>query len=152
MNATLKPRPTEYLGILFRSKSEAMFARWIDSMGVQWDYEPEALRVGEWRPDFVMQPNASQGEIQIFVVEYKPRLPTKAYLGDFSGRFAALSEKNSLFKMEAIVACVDWFSDSENTLLALMPDGTFGEQVVEWLPNERQKEKVRQFRFDLKSE
>ena len=37
----MKARPTQYSGILFRSRLEAMWASWFDRNGFTWEYEPE---------------------------------------------------------------------------------------------------------------
>lgn len=61
-------RPTEYKGIVYRSKSEAMFARYLELSSYDWiasreggfpatvgfHYEPEYLDVNGWRPDFLV--------------------------------------------------------------------------------------------------
>lgn len=50
-----KPRPTIYKGIEMRSRLEAGFAAWLDSLGVgDWSYEPHAFAspAGQYLPDF----------------------------------------------------------------------------------------------------
>lgn len=81
-----KPIKTEYAGTVFRSKSEAMFARWIDigPLNRKWIYEPDFLKVGDYVPDFLMwgigeSPHRTE-HIVAEVVEYKPSLPTSSYI------------------------------------------------------------------------
>lgn len=47
-----KAWPTEYNGIVFRSRLEATWACFFDQMGWQWDYEPIDLE--GWVPDFML--------------------------------------------------------------------------------------------------
>jgi hypothetical protein len=71
---SIKATKTEYNGIVFRSKSEAIFARMLDQLGYRWEYEPEYFQVGSYTPDFwVCAP------LMCCVVEYKPAEPTQAY-------------------------------------------------------------------------
>lgn len=49
-------RPTTYNGIEMRSRTEAGFAQWLDNVGANWWYEPQAFGSsgGQWLPDFVV--------------------------------------------------------------------------------------------------
>lgn len=104
-------RPTEYKGIRFRSKSEAMFARYLDLIldqesrdfhfdyphfirpfSAAFSYEPETHIEG-WKPDFFVHlPGVSLktrnsahclGSMDLWVVEYKPSPPTSTYVEQF---------------------------------------------------------------------
>ena len=44
--------PTEYAGVVFRSKLEATWARFFDFLGIAWEYEPCVLP--GWMPDFLL--------------------------------------------------------------------------------------------------
>jgi hypothetical protein len=46
------PCPTRYAGRLFRSRLEAKWASFFDSLGWKWEYEPE--RIDAWMPDFLL--------------------------------------------------------------------------------------------------
>lgn len=74
-------RPTQYKGIIFRSKTEALYARAFDLTEWPWDYEPE---IQDWphKPDFLLsvRTNTSGGALRLAVVEIKPSKPTAAYL------------------------------------------------------------------------
>jgi hypothetical protein len=97
--------PTEYKGIRYRSKSEAMFARYLElrndaefissrlNVGQKcgaggFIYEPKFLLLDDgWTPDFlwwaVYGSVASEPTLHASVVEYKPKVPTKTYLDAF---------------------------------------------------------------------
>lgn len=50
-------KPTEYRNITFRSRLEADFARWFDSMGILWEFEPEGYKLENglsYLPDFFL--------------------------------------------------------------------------------------------------
>lgn len=53
---SIRPIPTEYNGIKFRSKLEAKWAEYLDSKGVEWLYEEEGYDLnGVWYlPDFFL--------------------------------------------------------------------------------------------------
>lgn len=119
MKKTLKARPTEYRGIVYKSKCEAMFARYLelsvpDTLRTYarynrepnyqsvtpnhcgYVYEPAGFEVGDWVPDFVafwsLMPNTNfQLPSMIYeVIEYKPSKPTETYLDEFSARVLAV--------------------------------------------------------------
>lgn len=56
----IKPIPTGYAGCRFRSRLEARYAVWFDSLGIKWLYEPEGYTVGpagrqtRYLPDFYL--------------------------------------------------------------------------------------------------
>src|SRR3990170_3614102 len=74
------PVQTEYRGVVFRSKSEAILARAFDLCGLSWVYEPPELTQGDlWRPDFwIVSTSTDRPGFKNLVVEYKPRQPTQA--------------------------------------------------------------------------
>lgn len=51
---THKAIPTEYQGILFRSRSEARWAVFFNTLGIRWEYEKEGYQLGDicYLPDF----------------------------------------------------------------------------------------------------
>lgn len=80
--------PTQYAGVVFRSKSEALFARTLDLLGYAWFYEPDWLRCADgYVPDFLYCPARGDREYAVFskmtVAEYKPQRPTDAYFAQF---------------------------------------------------------------------
>lgn len=56
MNTSIKPIETEYAGIMFRSRLEARWAVFFDTLGIEWEYEPEAFHLpsGSYLPDFFL--------------------------------------------------------------------------------------------------
>jgi hypothetical protein len=50
-----KPTPTEFLGVVYRSRSEAIVAAAFNMTEIKWEYEPSHARVGDWVPDFFIQ-------------------------------------------------------------------------------------------------
>lgn len=52
----LAARPTIYKGVKMRSRLEASFAQYLDSVGLAWDYEPECFadETGQYLPDFLI--------------------------------------------------------------------------------------------------
>lgn len=83
-----KARPTEYEGIVFRSKSEAIFARALDLRGFTWEYEPKRwLAEDGWGPDFWVVGYDQDHLIYNMLVEYKPGEATDTYLKELHGRF-----------------------------------------------------------------
>lgn len=68
---TIKARPTVYAGIPMRSRLEADFARWLDSHGTTWTYEPRCYAGpgGQWLPDFEIAD--AGGGVQC-LIEVKP--------------------------------------------------------------------------------
>jgi hypothetical protein len=107
MSETREARPTEYKGVRFRSKSEAMFARCLDLAGCEWGYEPPSIGKHQW--DFIVAPGEflhsgavdTSGEYDWFeyrrhialskpcLVEYKPQRPTGLYFEQIRDDFAA---------------------------------------------------------------
>lgn len=75
-----KAIPTEYRGVRFRSKSEAVFARVLDLCGHEWEYEPEQPKClysggarSNHRWDFYLP-------LIDYYLEYKPKKPTATYI------------------------------------------------------------------------
>lgn len=59
--------PTTYAGVRFRSTLEADWAATLDSLGIIWQYEPEAVRLPSgmtYRPDFYLPRIATWLEIK----------------------------------------------------------------------------------------
>lgn len=75
----VKPLPTEYNGVLFRSRTEARWAVYFDALGIEWHYEPQHFRLsdgGFYKPDFYLPRMgfvADGGGSVGMYVEVKPR-------------------------------------------------------------------------------
>lgn len=79
MTTTKQAIPTDFMGVRFRSKSEAMFANVLEHLGNGWIYEPNFLTVGDYTPDFVFFTKKPNDLTKANIVEYKPCKPTQAY-------------------------------------------------------------------------
>lgn len=120
MKAELTTRPTEYRGIQYRSKCEAMFARYLDldhqeqkeiwnfqqkrssfrkipEICLGFYYEPAGVSVNKWVPDFVTfevtqheTRTSGMPEIVYSVIEYKPSKPTTTYIAEWCIRCRSL--------------------------------------------------------------
>lgn len=68
----IKAIETQYKGYRFRSRLEARWAVFFDTLGLKWEYEPEGFKIdGEcYLPDFYLPDNKSY-------IEIKPAWPTK---------------------------------------------------------------------------
>ncbi len=67
----MKPIPTQYKRVQFRSRLEARWAVFFDRMNIEWEYEPievETKSLGRYCPDFML---AGQ-----YIAEVKPVFPT----------------------------------------------------------------------------
>jgi len=56
----IQPIPTKYKGIEFRSRLEARWAVFFDTLEIRWEYEPECFDLGNgiyYTPDFKVYPN-----------------------------------------------------------------------------------------------
>lgn len=76
----MQARRTEYRGVVFDSKSEAVFARCLDMVHVRWEYHPEVESDHQW--DFMVYdiPAGRDGKPVSAIIEYKPAEPTDTYI------------------------------------------------------------------------
>jgi hypothetical protein len=102
------PKRTEYKGIVFDSKAEAVFARTLDIGGHDWVYHPLPHCGHEW--DFLVFPThtvAAHGNLRVggqhyrskktvshprskpMLVEYKPSMPTNTYVDNLTEQMRA---------------------------------------------------------------
>lgn len=82
-NTTIKPIETVYRGYRFRSRLEARWAVFFDTLGVRWEYEQEGYDLGDsgwYLPDFQLSEYGWWVEIK----------PTRASVGD-EDKYEALS-------------------------------------------------------------
>lgn len=61
----LKPIAQTYRGITFRSRTEARWAVFFDSLGIPWQYEAEGFELpsGRYLPDFLLTLGGAQGQV-----------------------------------------------------------------------------------------
>ena len=95
-------RPTEYRGVVYKSKTEAMFACLIDvnqkekNQRVRLRYEPEIYKTpGGYIPDFVLD-QISEPFLCDFttLIELKPSMPTQAYINYLDKQFKWIRNKD----------------------------------------------------------
>jgi len=112
------PRPTEYAGVTFRSKSEAIFARFIDLKtkgSAKWVYESKNINrmTGErFNPDFMFfyATDCKRYHVAV-VIEYKPAIPTDTYIEEFFNLKCKNVQKNMRsFDVAPEIHCVDFYS------------------------------------------
>jgi hypothetical protein len=75
---------TEYNGIVFDSKSEAVFARTLDLGGHRWIYHPPEHCGHVW--DFLVFRAHMGSEPMPIFVEYKPQMPTNTYVDELTDK------------------------------------------------------------------
>ncbi len=90
MSQQIRPLPTVYDGIHFRSRLEARWAVWLDSMKIKWTYEPEGFTDGtiSYLPDFYLH----KGDTYL---EIKPTDPTEEEYA--KGWLAVKATKRNLY-------------------------------------------------------
>ena len=94
----MTPTPTDYAGVRFRSKSEAVFARSLDlaganrASGLMWSYEQDTTKLlGEGTTsDFTLVFKLEHGgDLLLWQIEYKPSKPSAAYVENWVKRIRA---------------------------------------------------------------
>lgn len=101
----IKAIPTEYRGVMFRSRLEAKWAAFFDNLNWPWKYEP--IDLDGYIPDFILPLN------QPVVVEVKPEL----YLKDLKSHTQKLEASG--WSKEVIIVGANIFEDES---LGLMRD------------------------------
>lgn len=166
MSTILKPVPTEYKGIIFKSKSEAMYARYLDLLDmnyslltVAWIYEPKWAEVNGWTPDFyviiILYPRDKNRikSIHEFYIEYKPNEPTETYLKKCSKNFNSLGIDKPGIEINYVIHCVDFWEkkltgydyyEKNNNYEISIGKGLVGEDFEIF-------EEAFNYRFDLKN-
>jgi hypothetical protein len=151
------PRRTEYQGVIFRSKSEALFARLLELNGYEWMYEPKdffALEDG-WVPDFWAHQYDHTPSGTVFLstlIEYKPGDVTETYKEELLVRFLEFWPDGMRGIMPALI-CGTPFDKSRPRLMYRMT--WIG--GIRWVRMERAEawffknwDKAMETRFDLK--
>lgn len=82
MSNGMKAIKTEYRGVIFDSKSEAVFARTLDIAGVHWIHHPGEHCGHPW--DFLIVANSIET-----LIEYKPAMPTMTYVRNLTEAMSA---------------------------------------------------------------
>lgn len=179
--SAFRPVPTEYKGTLYRSKCEAMFARWIEIKD-EWGrlaagcisenthghwygfiYEPKGTSVDGWTPDFLRwrvsgfhtEGHPWQSPILIReVVEYKPSRPTDAYVAEFGRRcerLNAILQARSPGRIDFCLYFGSVFNQDRGCYCALMADDCHEISYRKHDWLACEEQLVRETRFDLVS-
>lgn len=88
----MKPVKTEYGGACFKSRLEARWAVFFDSLNVRWEYEPEQFKLPSgdvYTPDFLLPERRIYLEVKPGGVQFRWEWPK---LADFSVECARMSE------------------------------------------------------------
>jgi len=105
-------RPTEFKGVVYRSKSEAMFAASISYLGYKWIYEPRFFEIDGWRPDFAI-PVHNGNEFGFEVIEFKPYRATETYMEELADRFRRLRSCVKI-PFSAYLVTFNWFDQGQS--------------------------------------
>lgn len=160
MNVTA--RPTEYRGIQYRSKCEAMFARWLElknSDDVIVIYEPDWAEIEDYVPDFaVIRPLPDGERVPLFgtsveLIEYKPTRPTLTYVKETTKKLYEISRRelkeNDVAEVMLTIYFGSVFSVDRGVFYFNPPSG-FIYCNRNWLSGHEKS--IRNFRFDLEAE
>ena len=138
----MEARPTEYRGIVFRSKSEAQLAYMFEhsTLGVtDWIYEPEKFKLPNgYCPDFLIYMKSL-----ILLIEYKPTIPSETYVKTFYERLANYPNELGLLRGGTIL----YGSVYTDGIYEL--DKYYKPKRIEAFTRELM-EKAKAYRFDLK--
>lgn len=157
----LKATPTEYKGVRYRSKSEAMFARHLElcnqamldsadhlsQFACGFIYEDPYFSIDGHAHDFhVWQTRYSVSDgmtIQSALFEYKPSKPTIAYCNKFFANVASLRSRGKSIRVARIFYGSIYSRADE--IGVVYEDMTFSES--DWMAKHR--EAIQSTRFDL---
>lgn len=164
--------PTEYRGVTYRSKCEAMFARYLVLNGDDdeprfkafgFEYEPDGFEVNGWKLDFLtwwvgVSVNViSKHKIPTMFygwIEYKPSMPTKSYCKKLSKNFIKLASEMEYYDGLVIRSGFSLYYGSvftsERGIVNFDRSGNiFFDKEDDWLVN--YEDDVRSTRFDLEN-
>lgn len=164
----IKARPTEYLGVRYRSKSEAIISRSIDLtyepyLKYEKTYEPDWFEFKDgYTPDFFifLADEKAQPCLSI-LVEYKPSMPTGVYLDRFKQRAGEYFSKNLATCLKHnvipffILAVGNPFSVNENIVLSIKQQAPYEiekisiDSIIGRFMSYHSIEKAKEYRFDL---
>ncbi|MCW0217495.1 MAG: hypothetical protein OJI67_04140 [Prosthecobacter sp.] len=97
--------PTQYGGVIFRSRLEATWAYFFDSIGLPWKYEP--FDIEGWTPDFLLQGTILcevKPEIEPVKVIYTGS-PYKKSILAWNRALAGCAERNTFASVSATEDC-----------------------------------------------
>jgi hypothetical protein len=165
MAVDFTPRPTEYKGVVYRSKSEAMFARFLElqvsgrRLG-GFCYEPNEMEIDGWIPDFLgwsLSKRSNRPCITYSLFEYKPKTPTATYLESLAKKIHRIVDAAEALPaycgVSLSVFCGGFFGPAvflSPTKLAPRCWRFQQEVIDDWLPADV-LQTIKQTRFDLEN-
>jgi hypothetical protein len=162
----LKAIPTEYKGVTYRSKSEAMFAAWLEMycegmknetvISQSIEYEPTWSAVGNYVFDFAVHTLISLPHTvihKIDLIEFNPSWTTQSYRNEWASRCENLRKSRDL---PCALFCKihegNFWNGESNSWIEFGKD-IFGQFLVEptgpWIDSAT-AERIKRIRFDLK--
>lgn len=158
----MEARATEFRGITYRSKCEAMFALWLElrnSNDTIIQYEPDWAEIDDYVPDFaVFRPvDSSNGNLPVFetsieIIEYKPSRPTFTYVKDCIDKIYGIIKTHASsprYDEKAISIYYGSIYTDDRGVFYHSGDGSFRVSNVDWLRGHEKA--IRDFRFDLEA-
>lgn len=144
---------TEYKGVIFRSKSEALLARSFDLNGFLWEYEPcmYGNEKNMWLPDFRLMIKI-RNYLYEFIVEYKPSIPTETYAKRLLRNYREYFINHDWTAPELMLICGSFFDESKQRIVMVSAPGEddFGYSMHKHLIISNWDE-ARKYRFDLQN-
>lgn len=164
---SLKAVPTEYRGVRYRSKSEAMFAlnldvcrssfsrtqfcemQWWESI---WVYEPNFEWLNGFSCDFLLSWILFDSErllINQRLVEYKPSKPTKTFCDNYFGKFfkhCAATENQPNTQRQASIFYGSVYKEDRGIVRCCKEDDEVEFLDLNWIFDDA---KLLSYRFDL---
>ncbi len=142
------PTPTEYKGVLFRSKTEACYAVAIDVLpGWSWRYEPAEFTTSDgWTPDFLISVPRMRN---YWRAEIKPSEPTQTYIENWRRKVSELkNEPKGVW--DAIYFGNLFEVNGQSGWIADFPEGGGLKVRKDIFLFEKARNAAKTFRFDLK--
>lgn len=159
VGAGSRARATEYKCTVYRSKSEAIFARYLDLQTFAYAYFYEPVNIDGYSPDFFVlidkscwRPRSSgMHRIVAVFIEYKPAMPTKTYLNELAERFSLVRNKfdSTLFDLDFFCVYGSTYDPSFSGAFELQ-DGQWIDAEWNWAEQKEAKE-AHEYRYDLET-
>lgn len=168
--------PTEYKGVRYRSKSEAMFAMYLDIesqsrvgghiAAAGFIYEPPGFNAGDYQVDFMRwstsvpeawsldgvlrRPAISFSDYDL--IEYKPKRPTKTYVKNAVARYGEIMANLERLGFRYVVDYTSFYIYFGSPYVSEKETGCIdfsygGCELESWL--EPYRDQIRNHRFDL---
>ena len=149
-----EPRPTDYRGIKFKSKSEAIMARSLDLEPtiLAWEYEPTPFKLDDgWIPDFWFIWKYKEPGVKSAFIEYKPSEPTNVYINELKIRYLKLDKKTPDLSNLLLIYGSPFDVHLKRSIIEYdkVEKGLQAREVVDFDFIIRKWDEAKQYRFDL---